>query len=1564
MINFEPSDSSRLRLSSTLQSTLKKLWLFLEDPEFSGKMNLAFGDGWNIDAASSLLNNLSSGKSLPTIQIVSASALKGAMGAYDATNTTIYLSQDFLETQANNPDAIERVLLEELGHYIDSKINTVDAAGDEGAIFAAIVQGHNLSTSELAALKAENDHGTITIDGKTDAVEFAAGYGTVTLDGNLSDWAAADRLDFAGSGQAGFELYGKYTGNAYVFAIKSSTVAIGAGTTLWLNTDQNASTGYQIFGSLGGAEYNVNFFTDSKPYLYTGADGQNFVGALDYAYDATSQTVEFAVPTSLLANAPQAVNVLADINNQVFLPTDYTAIQYTVSAVPPAPVQTVFGNVTLDGNSTDWTTADRIDFKLGTSQPGFEVYGKYAGNAYVLAIKSTNGTAIGAKTTAWLNTDRNALTGYQIFGVNGIGGAEYNVNFAIDSKPYLYTGAAGQTQVGSGALPYAFSSNNQFVEFAIPAASLAGNPQAIDLELDVNDQTFLPGNYASNNYTIFANQTLPPRTDTSKRIGIVYSETSANKYFDKTAYSQLFMSVQSQARMAGIPFDLLTENDLADISKLANYDTLVFPSFKNVSQAKLQSIQDTLTTAVYKYGIGLVAAGDFLTNDETGALLAGDPYQRMKTLLDVTRTTGGTAANVTLLADNVSNPAMQGYTAKEVIHNYTNVGWSAFSSVTNPATVLVDQTIAGQTYNAVLATQTGGRNIHFATEGYLADNNLLWQSLRSEVFNDQPSVGLHMSRNQGIFVSRTDMDQSQEYNDVHPANGSAGIYDKLLPILDQWKQAYNFVGSYYVNIGNNPTNGQYTDWTVSKPYYNRLLASGNEIGTHSYTHLVGYTPAEDTNVLTPAQIEFEFNQSKQLIAQQLGIQVTGAAVPGAPEKLPTSTEISKYFNYITGGYSSVGAGYPDAFGYLVPGSQTVYLAPNISFDFTLVEFKKLTALQAEAAWAAEYAGITQHSDQAIVMLPWHDYGPTNWSTTGTGPGYTQAMFTNFIGRAYNDHTEFVTLDDLSQRIKTFQQSKLSVQNVGNTITASVGSNVAGNDVGKFSLDVTNSKLPIQNVTNWYAYNTNTVFLPQTGGQFTINLGAAQDDVTHITELPMRSELLSASGDGQNLNFSFIGDGKVFVDLKNPVGFKVKTVGADRTNLVGEILELDFNTAGQHTASISFGADAPPVVAKPIANVAVNEDAPSTVIDLSGVFTDPDDPVTGITKAVVTNSKTSLVSTAVVGNTLTLSYLANQFGAADITVQGTSNGKTVNTTFTVNVAPVDDAPTVLTPIANVTVTENSPATTINLSSVFTDIDNDPAAIVKTVSSNSNPTLLSAAISNNTLTLGYLPNQYGTAQVTVQGTSNGKTVVNTFGVTVNSLYNIINGTAGNDTLTGTALKDKISGLAGNDVLRGQDNDDILSGGDGNDQLFGGTGNDSLTGGRGNDQLSGDDGADTLIGVDPTLTLAGRGEVDVLTGGNQADRFILGDSTQVYYNDGNSLSSGTGDYARITDFTPSQGDVIQLKGTAANYRTALAVVGGSMGQGIYLKSTGLFVADELIGFVQNTTIASLTSTAFSYV
>ena len=832
-----------------------------------------------------------------------------------------------------------------------------------------------------------------------------------------------------------------------------------------------------------------------------------------------------------------------------------------------------FGNITLDGNLSDWTVNNRLDFLPGTGQLGYEVYGQLVGDNYIFAIKSDS-TAIASGTTVWLNTDRDASTGYQVFGSTV--GAEYNVNFFTDNVPYLYTGAAGQNLIS--ALNYAYSSDQQIVEFAVPTSVVGNLAEAVDVAIDVNNNVFLPGNLGTQNYTVFGDKNLPARTDPSKKVGIVFSQTTADQFFglpdlatNQTAYSQLYMSVQEEVMMSGVPFDLLTEDDLKDINNLVNYDTLIFPGIRNVNQADVQQIQDTLTDAVYQYNIGIVAAGDFMTNDENGDLLDGDPYSRMKSLLGLAPKAFGTS-QVSLTASDATTPVVQGYDAGEIIREYQNpIGWAAYESYADQtAEVLVSQNAGGETYNAVVATETGGRNVHFATASYLGDNNLAWEAIRWSTFDNQPSVALAMTRNESLFLSRNDMDVSPAFDSVNPSDGSLGVYDQMLPIVDRWKTDFNFVGSYYINIGDSPETGQYTNWELSRPYYEALLAAGNEIGTHSYTHFqeyAGYNPTNNTNFATPAQIEFEFNQSKQIIEQQLGITVTGTAVPGAPEQLPTSKEIIQYFNYMSGGATAVGAGYPGAFGFLEPGQESVYLAPNLWFDFTMIGFgipvpdgnggfvpQPLTAQEAQVEWIRQYNEVISHSNKPLVLMPWHDYGPTNFNNGG----YSQEMFTALIEEAHAKGAEFVTLDDASQRIKAFEQSQLFVESSGNTITAEV--KAVG--VGNFGLDI--SQGVIQSVDNWYAYDDNTVFLPSNGGKFTINVGTTQDKVTRITELPMRAELETLNGNGSNLEYTFFGEGKVTVELANSL-FSV--IGADNSKIKGTTAEMVFSTIARHNARI-------------------------------------------------------------------------------------------------------------------------------------------------------------------------------------------------------------------------------------------------------------------------------------------------------------------------------------------------------------------------------------------------------------
>jgi Bacterial toxin 44 len=180
------SDASRQRSSSSLepdingilstglQTAIGQLKKFVTDPAFSEKMTIAFGEGLDLESATSLIQKLSNSQSLPQIEILSAPKINGYNGAFDALTNTVYISEDFLLQNANNADAISSVLLEEIGHSIDSRVNVIEALGDEGEIFSALVRGNTLSQADIVALKSENDQATITPNGKPILVETSA----------------------------------------------------------------------------------------------------------------------------------------------------------------------------------------------------------------------------------------------------------------------------------------------------------------------------------------------------------------------------------------------------------------------------------------------------------------------------------------------------------------------------------------------------------------------------------------------------------------------------------------------------------------------------------------------------------------------------------------------------------------------------------------------------------------------------------------------------------------------------------------------------------------------------------------------------------------------------------------------------------------------------------------------------------------------------------------------------------------------------------------------------------------------------------------------------------------------------------------------------------------------------------------------------------------------------------------------------------------------------------------------------------------------------------------------
>jgi YD repeat-containing protein len=156
----------------------EQLQLLQSDSTSTEQFRLIFGDAWSNDLLDKLLNDIRSGL-MPPLEVLEESQLDG-LGAYSSTTDTIYLSRKLLEQAMQDSSLFVSVLLEELGHYIDSQLNTTDSAGDEGQLFSLFVQQGFLSQSQLIALKQQTDQGSIAVDGQTVEVEFARdSYGVI-----------------------------------------------------------------------------------------------------------------------------------------------------------------------------------------------------------------------------------------------------------------------------------------------------------------------------------------------------------------------------------------------------------------------------------------------------------------------------------------------------------------------------------------------------------------------------------------------------------------------------------------------------------------------------------------------------------------------------------------------------------------------------------------------------------------------------------------------------------------------------------------------------------------------------------------------------------------------------------------------------------------------------------------------------------------------------------------------------------------------------------------------------------------------------------------------------------------------------------------------------------------------------------------------------------------------------------------------------------------------------------------------------------------------------------------
>ncbi|WP_413171899.1 glycoside hydrolase family 9 protein [Anabaena azotica] len=198
-------------INAALTLTYNQLSAFSGLDNFWQILDTAFGTQYNRSFAENLRLQWQAGDftQLPQIEILDHSILGNANGAYASSTNKIYLSNILI---ANATTAtINAVLLEEIGHFVDAQINLTDSNGDEGAIFAELVQGYSLDIEILEALKAEDDHTTIAVNGQIIQVEqqnFTGTNGNDTITGTSgNDVIQGLRGNDTFSGGAGNDVF-------------------------------------------------------------------------------------------------------------------------------------------------------------------------------------------------------------------------------------------------------------------------------------------------------------------------------------------------------------------------------------------------------------------------------------------------------------------------------------------------------------------------------------------------------------------------------------------------------------------------------------------------------------------------------------------------------------------------------------------------------------------------------------------------------------------------------------------------------------------------------------------------------------------------------------------------------------------------------------------------------------------------------------------------------------------------------------------------------------------------------------------------------------------------------------------------------------------------------------------------------------------------------------------------------------------------------------------------------------------------------------------------------------
>lgn len=164
------------KLDDAIAQAKQEIVSFMQRDDTLDQLRSLFGgedtQGWN-ETAQALRNRIIDGDYSIGVKMLDGASMGIGTGAYAAEGAdakpAIYINADWME--GADPDALARVIIEEMGHSFDTVLNgAADTSGDEGERFAAAVTGGVLD----ATVGTDNDHAIISVGGENIEVELAS----------------------------------------------------------------------------------------------------------------------------------------------------------------------------------------------------------------------------------------------------------------------------------------------------------------------------------------------------------------------------------------------------------------------------------------------------------------------------------------------------------------------------------------------------------------------------------------------------------------------------------------------------------------------------------------------------------------------------------------------------------------------------------------------------------------------------------------------------------------------------------------------------------------------------------------------------------------------------------------------------------------------------------------------------------------------------------------------------------------------------------------------------------------------------------------------------------------------------------------------------------------------------------------------------------------------------------------------------------------------------------------------------------------------------------------------